>query len=918
MIITAHIFEAFLNCPTKSWLMFHGETGNNSFYSEWMQDRNQRYRVNGINYISEGLEPKELQATSDAGLNLKTAEWKLKANVTVHCKDLKTNIHALERIPSTGRGKPAQFVPIRFVANNKLSKIDKLLIAYDAYVFFESFKRNISQGKIIHGKNFSVTKLKLSDSSAEIAKLIILISRINSTETPPDLILNHHCPECIYKYRCLSKAQEKDDLSLLSGMTEKERKKLNSKGIFTVTQLSYTFRPRRRPKKFRDKKEKYHHSLKALAIRENKIHVVGSPELIIEGTPVYLDVEGLPDSNFYYLIGLRIFRDNSIHQYSLWADTLEDERNIWQDFINILETVDNPVLIHYGSYETEFLAKMSKCYGPYIQKTTENTKISMCINLISQLFEQVYFPTYTNSLKEIAAWLGFSWTEESAIGVNSIAYRNQWEQNKDPLLKDLLIVYNLEDCKAAEIVAQALISLHTPDELVAAPEKTNKAVYVKSLKRPQRRWGKFISPFKELEEINQTASWDYQRDRIYVKSKINVKTKSIRKNGARKKWWRNLPINKVVVSPERSTCPLCGEICDSVKHHTRMLYDLFFGRASIKGRVIRYYFNEYLCNKCQKLFGEPHEFCPGSQFGRNLVAYILYEAIDLKTPFVTVQKNLSRFFKLDLQEYTLRFIRKAAAIRYKNTYDKILEHLVTGALLHVDETEVSIRGKPAYVWVFTNLYDVVYLYASGRDGAFLHDLLKDFKGILLSDFYGAYDSLKCPQQKCLVHLMRDLNDEVLAHPYDEELKTIVKDFASLLKPIVETIDRKGLKRRFLVKHLVDVRRFFHKLANLNCKSEIAAKIKQRFDKNREKLFTFLNYDGIPWNNNNAEHAVKEFAHIRDIVRGSFTEDSVRGYLVMLSLSQTCKCYKLDFFDFLRSGEEDIYAYSMHSRRHRIV
>ena len=50
-------------------------------------------------------------------------------------------------------------------------------------------------------------------------------------------------------------------------MSAKERQKLRSKGIFTVTQLSYTFRPRRRPKRLRDKREKYHHSLKALAIR---------------------------------------------------------------------------------------------------------------------------------------------------------------------------------------------------------------------------------------------------------------------------------------------------------------------------------------------------------------------------------------------------------------------------------------------------------------------------------------------------------------------------------------------------------------------------------------------------------------------------------------------------------------------------
>src|SRR5437879_7352503 len=103
-------------------------------------------------------------------------------------------------------------------------------------------------------------------------------------------------------------------------MSSKERKKRRRKAIFTVTQLSYTFRPRRCPKRMRDKREKYHHALKALAIREKKIHIVGTPELKVEGTPVYIDVEGLPDRNFYYLIGVRIGNGDAAVQHNLWAD----------------------------------------------------------------------------------------------------------------------------------------------------------------------------------------------------------------------------------------------------------------------------------------------------------------------------------------------------------------------------------------------------------------------------------------------------------------------------------------------------------------------------------------------------------------------------------------------------------------------
>ena len=93
--------------------------------------------------------------------------------------------------------------------------------------------------------------------------------------------------------------------------------------------------------------------MKALAIRERKIHIVGSPELKIEGTPVYLDVEGLPDRDFYYLIGMRIGTGESAVQHSLWADSLQDEKHIWNAFLPSLSASRFRFCIHYGSYEKD-------------------------------------------------------------------------------------------------------------------------------------------------------------------------------------------------------------------------------------------------------------------------------------------------------------------------------------------------------------------------------------------------------------------------------------------------------------------------------------------------------------------------------------------------------------------------------------
>src|SRR5262249_49144602 len=95
----------------------------------------------------------------------------------------------------------------------------------------------------------------------------------------------------------------------------------------------------------------------------------------------------------------------------------------------------------------------------------------------------------------------------------------------------------------------------------------------------------------------------------------------------------------------------------------------------------------------------------------------------------------------------------------------------------------------------------------------------------------------------------------------------------------------------------------------SCHSEAVVKCKDRFEKNRHKLFTFLDYDGIPWNNNNAEHAIKAFAALRNVMEGTSTRAGLEEYLTLLSICQTCKYMSVDFLDFLRSGEQDIHAFA---------
>jgi hypothetical protein len=253
------------------------------------------------------------------------------------------------------------------------------------------------------------------------------------------------------------------------------------------------------------------------------------------------------------------------------------------------------------------------------------------------------------------------------------------------------------------------------------------------------------------------------------------------------------------------------------------------------------------------------------------------------------------------------FKEKAACI-YDNAYREILMRLRAGNLVHIDETKVSIKGAIGYVWVFTNMEEVAYVYSPSREGTILAEIIPSFDGIVVSDYYPAYDGLECKQQRCLVHLIRDLNDDFFKNQFDAEFKRFVQSFGELLKPIMQTIDKYGLKRHFLARHKKAVARFFKHNVIAAGKSELTLKYQKRFSRNQDRLFTFLDYDGVPWNNNNAENAIKGFATLRRVIGGSSTEKGLRESLALLSICQTLRNKGHNFLQFLRSQDKSIYEF----------
>jgi len=174
----------------------------------------------------------------------------------------------------------------------------------------------------------------------------------------------------------------------------------------------------------------------------------------------------------------------------------------------------------------------------------------------------------------------------------------------------------------------------------------------------------------------------------------------------------------------------------------------------------------------------------------------------------------------------------------------------------------------------------------------------------------------CPQQKCLIHLIRDLNQILLGNPFNAEVQAATEQFGSLLRQIVASIDEHGLKRHYLRRHRPDVEHYFDGLARSSPQSEPAQAIRERLLRYREKLFSFIDHDDVAWNNNHAENAIKQFAYFREGRVGIMSEAGLKDYLVLLSLYQTCRYKGIGFLPFLLSGERDIEAFASSKQRIR--
>ena len=141
------------------------------------------------------IQPNECVVKPSVRFNIKTVTWLLAVDFVAINETFESRLHAVERIPPDSQGKQVQFIPVRFIFANKLTKSNKLILAFDALVLSEMLRREVSHGKIIHSTGYSTVKVKTSVLTGEVRTIVGKIEKLVASESPPDLILNRHAEQ---------------------------------------------------------------------------------------------------------------------------------------------------------------------------------------------------------------------------------------------------------------------------------------------------------------------------------------------------------------------------------------------------------------------------------------------------------------------------------------------------------------------------------------------------------------------------------------------------------------------------------------------------------------------------------------------------------------------------------------------------
>ena len=374
---------------------------------------------------------------------------------------------------------------------------------------------------------------------------------------------------------------------------------------------------------------------------------------------------------------------------------------------------------------------------------------------------------------------------------------------------------------------------------------------------------------------------------------------------------------------ELDECPDCstpvGEPVDGAEQ-SRIITDIPLPRHNIYEIV----YLRYWCNKCKKLVrGEVPWLPPNQQFGPAVASWIVYQRM-LGLSIGKIQSSLYETYEITISEATILKLEKWIADTLKEDYEELHEEIVKAATVNADETGFRIDGKNGWLWVFTSTICSYYKIAPTRGHSVPEETLEGFNGVLGRDAWKPYDVVKCSgHQLDLLHVNRWLERAEIKHRIEprglltskpaklmnrgrppENFLEFVDGIRSILKRAVEYTEKyPPPSMKELGNVCKEVQKDMKALLDKEWTDEDAIRISKELRTRQDMLFTFMEYEGVSWHNNDAERAIRQGVLHRKISGGRRTWTGAEIFEVVLSVYETTKKRGQRFMGMLKKKLE---------------
>lgn len=286
------------------------------------------------------------------------------------------------------------------------------------------------------------------------------------------------CKLCHWHTACVQKLKEADDLTMIPELGRSKRDIMIA-GVRNVTDLAHAD-----PGSFIDRKKtifpgigpetlwKFHERSKLLSTKGSKPYLRAPIHLPAYERELFFDIEVDPMRDVCYLHGFveRTRGDNATEAFVFtFADepTAEAERKAFAEAWAHLQQRRPCAIYYYSKYERTIYRKLAQKF-PGICTADEVEDLfdpAHAIDLYNDVVKKATeWPTWDFSIKSLAKYLGFAWRDTHPSGAASIEWFHRWVKTGDPAIRQRVLDYNEDDCRATRVLRDAL------DTLPLAPE----------------------------------------------------------------------------------------------------------------------------------------------------------------------------------------------------------------------------------------------------------------------------------------------------------------------------------------------------------------------------------------------------------------------------------------------------------------